>query len=124
MNNSKTMEDKRPFTNYMPSSVFDNEMKQVNHFTSNEEYRKYLVNNADEIMHFNKYSFMNQNYIYVPNKQYLNVFNHTKKNNYPYLFENIYDKNTPYGYETNYTKDKYLSRQQLASNQYNKYKNP
>ena len=122
MNSSKLMEDKRVFTNYMPNSVFNDEIKKANHFSNNEQYRKYLVNNANEIMHFNKSSFMNQNFIYVPNKEYLNIFNHTKKNSYPYLFENIYDNSKPYGYETNFTKNKYLSRQQLQQNRINKYK--
>lgn len=122
MNNSKLMEDKRVFTNYMSNAVFNDEIKKANHFNNNEQYRKYLVNNAKEIMHFNRSSFMNQNFIYVPNKEYLNIFNHTKKNSYPYLFENIYDKSKPYGYETNMTKNRYLSRQQLQQNRINKYK--
>ena len=35
---------------------------------------------------------------------------------------NIYDNSKPYGYETNFTKNKYLSRQQLQQNRINKYK--
>lgn len=123
MDHTKVMEDKRVFTNYSSNALFNHEIKEKKNFKTNEQYRKYLVNNANNIMHVNRNVFMNENNVYIPNKESLDLFKIVKnKQNYPYLFDNVFDNNVPSGYETNETKINYLSRNELLANQYNKYK--
>jgi hypothetical protein len=118
------MSDGRLFTNYKNSSMIDKEMMEKQSFKSNQTYRKFLVDNANNIMNLNKETYMNQNNTYYSNNEPLHVLNmKQQRHNNPYLFDSIHDKVQPYGYETNIVKEKYLSRQELSAKTVNKYKN-
>ena len=118
------MEDGRFFSEHKQSSILNNDIKVNNNIKNNEQYRHFLVNNANFIMEKNKYYYMDQSYKYNPNNDpdYFLKYKNFNNNNNPYLFDNILDSAQPYGYETNQIKSKYLSQQQLASKTYNSYK--
>ena len=117
------MEDGRLFTNYLTNANLESKISQNNNLKSNEEYRKFLMNNASKIMELNKLEQHNQTYKYSPNNDPNHLFMKLKKeNNIPHLYDSINDVQHVYGYETNQVKESYLSRQQLNSKSFNKYK--
>lgn len=117
------MEDGRLFTNYLTNANLENKISENNNLKSNEEYRKFLMNNASRIMEINKLNQHNQTYNYRPNNDPNHLFMKLRKeNNIPHLYDSINDTRHVYGYETNQVKENYLSRQQLNSRTFNKYK--
>lgn len=117
------MEDGRLFTNYLTNANLENKISQNNNLKTNEDYRKFLKSNASRIMEHNKLEQHNQTYKYSPNNDPNHLFMKLKKeNNIPHLYDSINDVQHVYGYETNNFKDSYLSRQQLNSKSFNKYK--
>lgn len=117
------MEDGRLFTNYLTNSNLENKIIQNNNLKSNEDYRKFLMNNASRIMEINKLEHQNQTYKYTPNNDPNHLFMKLKRNNnIPHLYDSINDVQHVYGYETSQAKESYLSRQQLNSKSFNKYK--
>ena len=117
------MEDGRLFTNYLPSANLETKISETNNITNNENYRKFLVNNASKIMEINKLVHQNQSYNYLPNNDPNHLFMKLKKtNNNPHLYDSAQDMNHVYGYESNTVKENYLTRQQLNSKTFNKYK--
>ena len=118
------MNDGRLFTDHNTSSMLNKQILLHNNLANNEEYRKYLVDNANKIIDMNKKSYMTQNNTYYANNDPLHVLNmKEQRHNNPYLFDSIHDKVQPYGFESNIVKEKYLSMQELASKTVNKYKN-
>lgn len=111
------MEDSRILTDYTPSGMKEQRIQQQQNIKSNAIYRRYLVNNANEIMGINKNTSMQQN---VPmlfpqiNRQPI----------HPVLFDGkpIGPNDMPPGYQTNSVKSKYLSAQELNAKKVNKYK--
>lgn len=110
------MEDARFVSNYLPSGMFEKKIQQDSNIQTNEEYRHYLTNNATNMIERNKASAMSQNV----DQQFLMVPN---KNHGPYVFDDIHTMVRPQGYETNSTKVRYLSRQQIQANKFNKRMN-
>ena len=109
------MEDARLFSNYKPSAIYEKQMQVQNGVKDNESYRRFLVNNTQHILNKNRQNSFQQN---VPM-----IFDTQKPGkNVPHLFDSIRDTSTPNGYETNDVKIKYLTRQELAASQKNKYK--
>lgn len=109
------MSDARFISSYTPNAMFESQFKAGANVSSNEDYRRYLVNNATGIMKYNKQNASQQNIM----KQ----FHQTPyKNAGPYLFDNVQSKAQPKGFETNETKQLYLSRVQLADLQVKQYK--
>jgi len=98
------LSDGRPFTDYLLDSARNEKIKQENHITTNEGYRKFLVNNTDTLM---KYNFdllkIQQNPASIPSMVHGS----------PYLYENIEDETKPDGYEDSIPKQNFLSRQQI-----------
>ncbi len=117
------MEDGRLFTNYLTNSNLETKISQTNNIKNNENYRKFLVNNANQIMETNKLMHKKQSYNYLPNNDPNHLFMKLKKtNNNPHLYDSIHDMKHVYGYESSDAKQQYLSRQQLNSKTFNKYK--
>ena len=73
-------------------------------FTSNWQYRKYLQENATNIINYNKLN--HQQPVYINNQQ---------SSNSPYLFK--YTSNTPpFGYENSDLKSMYLNNKNIQTN--------
>jgi hypothetical protein len=110
------MEDARFVSNYVPNGMFESSVQQKMNIKNNEDYRRYLTNNARRIMQENAMSATRENmpfsFLEIPDKKHG-----------PYIFESIHATTKPPGYELSNAKSLYLSRQQLASQQQNRYKN-
>lgn len=101
------MSDGRLFTDYNPNAVMNKKVSEMNKIKSNEDYRKYLTNNANQIMNYNlSMSTLENN---------CKVNSQTEKlsGNNPYLYHHSMEKAQPYGYEDSSLKNKYLERQEL-----------
>lgn len=111
------MEDSRIMTNYIPNGMYDKMIQEKQNITNNSVYRRYLTNNANNIININKNTAIQQN---VP----MMFGNKQPNNSHPILFdgmkmdENIYPK----GYQTNTVKIKYLSSLELNAKKLNKYR--
>ena len=110
------MEDARFVSNYVPNALFEKKIQNANQISSNEEYRRFLTNNGNTIMNYNKQKALQQNVDIE-----FNVV--SDKNHGPFVFNDIHSTANPRGYETNQTKQLYLSRVQLQAQKFNKIKN-
>jgi hypothetical protein len=97
--------DGRLFTNYRAESLEGESIKKTHGVKTNEEYRRFLVQNTDSIMKHNYNHMANDNRTTYQHQQY--------EYGQPYLYKNIQDDTKPYGYEDTVTKQMYLTREQL-----------
>ena len=95
------IEDGRFFTDYSPSAVLNNKIKENNAIFTNIKYKEFLTKNATYIMDHN----------------FQSMGTHDLGSNYPYTFNGVNDNSQPNGYETSLPKNLYLTREQLTSNQ-------
>jgi hypothetical protein len=103
------MNDGRNYSSWQPESVINDNIQKQENIKSNWEYRKYLQNNAQNIMKFNYMESVNASgnnpKTYVNNKSSPNT---------PFIFQSTYDTRTPvYGYNNSDLKNNYLTREQL-----------
>jgi hypothetical protein len=84
---------------------------QKNHIMSNDEYRKYLTNNASRLIATNTLESSKPvgNFI---------QFEKTNTNSTPYVYQSRNNRDQPYGYESSDLKNYYLSKQQLNERLY------
>jgi hypothetical protein len=105
------MKDGRNYANWQPGGALNEEIRKENKIHSNWAYRKFLSENADNIIRANqaaacddccscpaKYSAANQP---------------TNNNNTPFLYKSCLDNTQPFGYENSDLKNLYLSDVQL-----------
>jgi hypothetical protein len=102
-------------TSWQPEAVINDDLIQSNNLRSNWQYRKYLINNAKDIMEYNFRESSNDVGYYkrpidLPNMQSNKV---TNMNGTPYNFNSVLDNTKPFGYQTSDLKEMYLSREQL-----------
>jgi hypothetical protein len=102
-------------TSWQPEAVINDDLIQSNNLRSNWQYRKYLINNAKDIMEYNFRESSNDVGYYkrpidLPNMQSNKVIN---MNGTPYNFNSVLDNTKPFGYQTSDLKEMYLSREQL-----------
>ena len=115
------MSDSRLYTNYEEDNLRTKIMKLNKNIKNNEDLRYYMIHNSDKLMKINRNYYTNGVSLYTPKNDILDNIENQRMNN-PYLFNSVLDEVQPYGYETNFTKDKYLSRVELAHKKVNKYK--
>ena len=95
------VQDGRLFTDYSPSAMLNDKIRESNNLKSNITYKEYLIKNAKDIMNHN-----------------FNTAGITNLGqNIPYTFNDVNDSTIPAGYETSQPKNMYLSREKLVSNQ-------
>ena len=102
------MNDNRNFSSYIPGSSKDMELKKNNNITTNQEYRDFLIKNADNIILENQKQICNECSSCYYNNNNNNILSKT-----PYIFTTILSNDSPHGYETSDLKEIYLSRQRL-----------
>ena len=100
------IQDGRLYTDYNPSSMLNDKIRESNKITTNTKYKEYLTKNAKLIMNnnFNSSGLTSDT-------------NMNLGKNYPYTFNDVNDVTIPPGYESSLPKNLYLSREQLYSNQ-------
>jgi hypothetical protein len=106
------MMDGRNFADWQPGAVINERIRQDAHIKSNADYRKYLTNNADNIMKYNELQACDQ-CCSCP-ARYGSDQPNTGKNT-PFLYKSCLDNSVPFGYENSDLKNVYLSRVQLQS---------
>lgn len=101
------MSDGRHFKHIsIDQQVINEQNRKGLNIQSNNDYRKYLTNNATSIIEKNSlYSYSK-----VGNPV---LFKETVPQNTPYLFEGPESEDRPKGYESSDLKNHYLSREQL-----------
>jgi hypothetical protein len=105
------MQDGRLYSSYQPEAVINNTIRHNENIKTNWQYRKYLTDNAVEIMNANIHNYCNETGL--PDHYDTMA---TPSSNVPYMFNNIYDNNRPgFGYNNSDLKNPYLSREQLQS---------
>ena len=104
------MKDGRLFTNWQPGTEENTNFKKYGAVDNNKKYRKYLVENADQIIKFNQETSFRNTVFGVSLK---NV-NHNNPRG-PYHYKDPFDKSQPYGYESSDLKNLYLSKTALQS---------
>lgn len=109
LNERPIMNDGRVFSTWQPESIINSRIQQQEGINSNWDYRRYLQNNAQQIM---KYNYINSTIDSGNNpKTYMN--NQTSSNS-PFIFQSTHDSSRPnYGYNISDLKNNYLSREQL-----------
>ena len=107
------MQDGRNYANWQPGSVISDNLRKDAGITSNYDYRKYLVHNADQIINFNQIQACNESTGSLA--QYGN--GEPASNNTPYLFKSILDNSqlNSVGYMNSDLKNYYLTDTQLQS---------
>ena len=105
------MSDARIYTKYDRMIATDKAIMEKNGIKTNNDYRKYLVENAVGLMNNNHVSMCNNTGSHRFESDYDRRFKHYNK----YLFKSIADRTQPYGYETSNLKNTYLTRDELQS---------
>ena len=100
------MSDGRNYSIWLPEEVVNEKIKKEAGIKSNWEYRKFLQQNASEIMSQNSMKAIEgTGFVPVPKQTTQNT---------PFLFMNTFDTNKPsVGYTKSDLKSPYLSREQL-----------
>ena len=106
------MTDGRNFADWQPGAVINEKIRQDANIKSNADYRKYLTNNADNIIKYNQLQSCDQ-CCSCP-ARYGSEQSCTSKNS-PYLYKSCSDNSRPFGYEGSDLKNVYLSRSELQS---------
>ena len=107
------MADGRNFASWQPGAIVNEKIRQESGIKTNWMYRKYLIENADQIIKYNQLGACEQSSGGV-----VNYGGEEKLNGSPFLY-NSYLENSqtqagqPFGYENSDLKNSYLTRQQL-----------
>ena len=104
------MSDGRNFITIQPDNQLNQDILVENRIMSNNEYRKYLSNNADKIIANNQLESCSMSKCFRDFKQPEN-----NGVNQPYFFASAFDNTTPFGYVNSDMKSVYLTREQLQS---------
>jgi hypothetical protein len=103
------MQDGRSLiASYQPESVLNTYLLESNNIKSNWEYRKYLIENSQKIVEFNKKESENDIGYYMRQADLSKTTSNT-----PFSYSSYVDESKPIGYETSDLKEIYLSREQL-----------
>lgn len=108
------MSDGRSLTaSWQPEAIINNELLKKTGIKTNWEYRKYLTNNANEIVKYNFTESCNDV------GYYKRLYNDPNENNVisstPYLYNSLLDNKNVLGVKNTDLKNLYLSREQLNS---------
>lgn len=103
------MSDSRTYTNWRPEVLIDKQIKQENNLKNNSEYRKYLQNNALNIIKHNQLGACNECGI-CPYQR--STYDNLTQ---PFFYSNLLENNSPFGYSNSDLKNQYLSRDMLQS---------
>ena len=115
------MADGRNFASWQPGAVINEKIREESGIKSNWQYRKYLMENADQIIKYNQLGACDQSSGGV-----VNYGGQEKLNGTPFLYiensqtqaqqtqaQQTQGAGQPFGYENSDLKSSYLSRQQL-----------
>ena len=102
------MADGRNFASWQPGAIVNEKIRQESGIKTNWMYRKYLIENADQIIKYNQLGACDE-----CNGGLITYGGEEKLNGSPFVFNSYLDNSQPFGYENSDLKNSYLSRQQL-----------
>ena len=103
------MADGRNYASWQPESVINKRIQKEEGIQTNWQYRKFLQNNAKQIMNYNSESAC-----YTLGLETHFNSNETPSGNVPFQFKGTFDTSKPgFGYCNSDLKNPYLSREQL-----------
>jgi hypothetical protein len=102
------MADGRNFASWQPGAIVNEKIRQESGIKTNWMYRKYLIENADQIIKYNQLGACDE-----CNGGLITYGGEEKLNGSPFVYNSYLDNSQPFGYETSDLKNSYLSRQQL-----------
>lgn len=108
------MADGRNYATYQPGSKISDDIRKQAGITTNWQYRKYMVQNAETIIKNNQLDACDQ-CCACPVRQTMGSVN---DKNTPFLYKSCADGSQPHGYETSDLKQLYLSKYQLECRRY------
>ena len=103
------MMDGRNYSTWQPGSQISDNIRKQAGITTNWQYRKYMIENADTIIKYNQLEACDQ-CSYCPTK-YGSANEGTPST--PFLYKSSVDKSQPFGYENSDLKNLYLSKYDL-----------
>ncbi len=106
------MSDGRNYASWQPGAVLNKKIKNQAGIKSNWQYRKYLTDNADNIIRYNQNIACGESQSCPMNT--LNV-NNSNTNTTPYLYSSCNNKEQPYGYNNTDLKNIYIKKNDLQS---------
>lgn len=107
INNNPQKSDISPSSSpFIVGSQENNMIRRVEGINASWKYRRYLQNNANMIMDYNKTLVMNE---YDAANQYSNDQNSA---NIPFLYQSCLETTQPFGYENSDLKQAYLAKKQ------------
>ena len=101
------MSDGRNYASWQPGAVLSNKIKEKENITKNWQYRKYMVDNADNIIKQNQIEACNQ-----CNTCLYNLNNNVSNS---LIYNQNVSNNSNYGYDNSDLKNLYISRHNLQS---------
>jgi len=106
------MDDGRNYANWQPGAVISERIRQANHITSNYDYRKFMIRNADNIIKTNQLNAVEECCGTSGRFDTGQV-----STNSPYIFKSVADTSQQgtYGYENSDLKNPYLSKAELQA---------
>ena len=104
------MSDGRNFASWQPGAVISENIRKEENIKTNWEYRKYLTQNADQIIRYNQLAACDQ-CCACPAKY---GDNQTVSNS-PFLYKSCSETTKPFGYENSDLKNLYLSSFELQA---------
>jgi hypothetical protein len=103
------MMDGRNFADWQPGAVINEKIREDAGIKTNSSYRRFLINNADDIIKNNQLQACDQCCACPA------IYGATQNTGSPYLYKSCSDSTVPFGYESSDLKNQYLTRQQLAA---------
>ena len=104
------MADGRNFADWQPGAVINERIRQAEHIQTNWQYRKYLTEQADQIIKYNQLAACDE-CCACPARYGTNQ----PISNSPYLYKSCGEKTQPYGYTNSDLKNLYLNEFQLQA---------
>lgn len=101
------MSDGRNYASWQPGAVLSNKIKEKENITKNWQYRKYMVDNADNIIKQNQIEACNQ-----CNTCLYNLNNNVSNS---LIYNQNVSNNSNYDYDNSDLKNLYISRHNLQS---------
>ena len=105
------MADGRNYASWQPGAIMNEKIRNDAGIKSNWQYRKYLTENADEIIKYNQLGACNE--CCEGLARYGN--SEQASSNSPFLYKSTLEKSQPFGYENSDKKNNYVSKFQLES---------
>jgi hypothetical protein len=106
------MNDGRNYATWQPGAVINEQIRKDAGIKTNNEYRQYMMNNAEEIIKTNQINACDQTCGTLP---FYGRMDSNQPSGTPYVFKSCLDNSRPFGYEDSDLKNVYLTKNQLQA---------